>query len=629
MAQSAPPSEAEVVVVTGTAVPTEYEKVGNSITVVREEQIEEQGYTNVGDVLRQVPGVAINRTGGFGGQTQVRIRGAEANHTVVLFNGVDVSDAGDGETDIVTLTSANVDRIEVLRGPQSGLYGSNALAGVINIITRQKFNGHYVNVGAEAGEFSTWRLSAGGGIGDGTNYIDGGAAAYDTEGFDISALGAALGPPGVDGDKEGANNQTAYVSGGYGLSPTFRVDGFARYVKTHGEGDGQGCCGGTVDGLWYDDASEFDTETYNVAGTGTLSLMDGNWVTVFGANYTHSTSDFNDHTPFGTFGSEGERKKYTLQSSYKFGAPDFISTVTGFAELKQEEDGIDFKNERELVGVGVNYAAEINDQLYLNATIRHDSNDMFDDDTTGGAAASWVLANSGTRLHASGGTGVTNPSFFEQFGFAPNSFIGNPDLTPEKAVGWDAGVEQQLLNGDLVVDVTYFQSTLEDEISFGSCTLPNPNAPPATLPSSCNQNGESDRKGVELSAAYQLSDTLSLIGSYTWLDATNPDGSKEIRRPENAATLDASWQVAPGFRLNLGAVYNGENFDTDFATFTPVKLDDYTLVRLGASYQLADTVELYGRVENATDEDYRENFGVLTPGTAFYVGFRLKQDMTH
>jgi vitamin B12 transporter len=85
----------------------------------------------------------------------------------------------------------------------------------------------------------------------------------------------------------------------------------------------------------------------------------------------------------------------------------------------------------------------------------------------------------------------------------------------------------------------------------------------------------------------------------------------------------------PGFRLNLGAVYNGENFDTDFATFTPVKLDDYTLVRLGASYQLADTVELYGRVENATDEDYRENFGVLTPGTAFYIGFRLKQDLTH
>src|SRR5262249_55948044 len=153
-----------------------------------------------------------------------------------------------------------------------------------------------------------------------------------------SALGPINGGPAADGDKEGADNTTAYVSGGAILSPMFRVDGFARYDDSHGEGDGQDFNFGANQGLWYDDASEFDAETYNIAGAGTLTLLDGKWVTVFSANYTHTESFFDDNlgTAFSTFASDGERKKYAVQSSYTFGPDDFVSTVTGFGEIKDE-----------------------------------------------------------------------------------------------------------------------------------------------------------------------------------------------------------------------------------------------------------------------------------------------------
>jgi vitamin B12 transporter len=621
-------SKADVIVVTGTAVPVDQEKIGNSITVVGSEQIEDGGYNYTADVLRQVPGLAINRTGGFGGLTEVRTRGSEANHTVVLFNGVDVSDAGNGQTDLSSLYSANIDRIEILRGPQSGLYGSNALAGVINILTRKNVDGSYINANAEAGSFNTFTATVGGGAGNGKSFIDAAIGGTRTDGFDISALGAINGPPGVTGDKEGANNVTGYVSGGYELNPALRFDGFVRYVKAHGEGDGQdfNYPPDATAGQYFDDASQFDTETYNVAGSGTLSLMDGKWVTVLRGDYTHNETKGGDGTPFGSYGDRAYRGRYGLQSSYTFGPENFVNTITGFAEDKKEWYESGSEHSRNLVGVGVQYAGEFAKQFYLSATLRHDDNDKFEDDTTGGVAGSWVIHSSGTRLHASYGTGVTNPSFFEQFGFDPTSFIGNPNLKPEKAWGYDFGVEQALLNKSLVVDLTYFKSRLDDEINYGVCTLPNPNNPGGFLTSSCNVPGKSNREGAELSVRYNPTTDIDLIGSYTHLKATSANGAKELRRPDNQASLDANWRlISSKLQLNAGVTYNGEQLDTDFSTFMPVRLSSYTLVRLGASWKLTDTIDLYGRVENVTGEKYQEVFGVLTPKRAAYIGIRFKE----
>src|SRR5262249_32782756 len=183
--QSAPADESDIVVVTGTTTPVQYEKIGNSLTVISQELIEDQGYSYVPDVLRQVPGVAVNRTGPFGGLTQVRIRGAEGNHTLVLLDGIDISSPDQGETDFSTLLSGDIERIEVLRGPQSGLYGSNALAGVVNMVTRREVNGHYFNASLEGGDMATFQLQANAGLGNGDDYASVGFHYLTTDGYDV------------------------------------------------------------------------------------------------------------------------------------------------------------------------------------------------------------------------------------------------------------------------------------------------------------------------------------------------------------------------------------------------------------------------------------------------------------
>ncbi len=606
----------DVIVVTGAATPVERQKIGASLTVLDGALIRDGGYDYVSDALRQTPGLAVSRPGGFGGLTQVRIRGAEGNHTLVLLDGVDVSPATDGETDLSTLLSANVQRIEILRGPQSGLYGSNAIGGVINVITRRDVDGRYYELSGEGGSFETYALTAAGGIGADARFIAAGAAYRDTQGFDISRGGPT-------DDREGDSNLTLYLRGGAALSPALRLDGFLRHVDKESGGDGFDFSGiPGLQGYAVDDATVTESEDFNAAGSATLSPIEDRWVTTVSGAYTDTRSDS------ATFGSAATRTKFALQSSLRFGGPEFLSTLTGFAEAKRET----FRNlypftpdqipqqSRDLTGVGAEYRAEIARQLYLSATVRHDGNEDFEDAETFGLAASWVIPDSGSRPHASLGTGVTNPSFFEQFGFTPGTFTGNPALVPEEAFGWDAGLEQTFADGRAVVDLTYFRADLDREIV-------------ACFPSVCNDTGRSEREGVELSLRLYPADGLDILGSWTWLDARDAGGDPEVRRPENMASFDIVKRFG-GDRahLALGVTYNGEMLDDDFrGGFTPVRtaIGDYTLVRLAGSLRLTDRVEAFGRIENVFNTPYEEALTYRTPGRAIYAGLRLSGGSSH
>jgi len=269
-----------------------------------------------------------------------------------------------------------------------------------------------------------------------------------------------------------------------------------------------------------------------------------------------------------------------------------------------------------MLGFGAEYRLDLFDALFLRAAVRHDDNDDFDDATTFSLAGSWVLGS--TRPHASYGTGVTNPTFFEQFGFVPGTFVGNPNLTPEKAEGFDVGIEQRFLDDKVLVDVTYFNSTLEDEIV-------------SAFPSIANDIGKSDREGVELSARVDLG-AISFGGSYTYLDADDPDGTEEVRRPKDQASFDVSGRFGPEQRgsFSAGLIYNGEMLDTDYRNYfnngfvaEKSSLEAYTVVRLSAAYKVTDQFELFGRLENAFDEDYQEAIGYGPPGRAVYGGVRF------
>jgi len=634
----------DTVVVTGTATPVDYRKVGQSITVIGADLIEDQGYTYVSDVLRQVPGVAMNRQGSPGALTQARIRGGEANHTLVLLDGIDISSPDQGETDFSNLLTADLDRIEILRGPQSGLYGSNALAGVVNLVSRREINGHYVGASLEGGAFNTMEAEAFGGIGDGDNFATVSLVRLTSDGYDTSPDQTANGVPAVGvggrpGDKEGNEITTLNLRGGAKLSDMLRVTGIVRYSTRESGLDGQ-AFGFPIAGRAYDDASATEHEQTLVGASATLDPFNGAWETVFSASHVDESrrSSFTDFPflvgppvpspedllliPLTRSGTDATRATYGVKSTWSFGPEAFLSFLTGFAEAEEETYREIFtgrEESRSLAGFGLQYRAEIASQLYLTATLRHDDNDAFQDADTWSVSGAWAIPDTGARLHASAGTGVTSPTFIEQFGFDPGSFIGNPDLVPEEALGWDAGVEQTLFEGALVLDLTYFSSELENEI-FTAFT-------PAFMATPLNSASDSSRKGWELTVSATPIDDLSLYGSYTRLDASEPAGI-EIRRPEHQASLDASWTVLGGpVRLNLGVSYTGETYDTDFATFQRTPVDPYTLVRLGASWQASQQLELYARIENLLDEHYEEVIGYLGQPQGVFIGLRFRDEV--
>ena len=639
LAQTGP----DTIVVTGIAVPVEADKVGQTITVISGQMIEDQGYTYVPDVLRQIPSLAVSQSGSPGSVTQVRTRGAEANHTLVLLDGIDISSPDQGETDFSTLLTGDIARIEVLRGPQSGLYGSNALAGVVNLISRREVDGRYLGASVEAGSFGTVQLAANAGIGGTDTYAAISANWLTSDGYDISPDQTANGVPavgvgGTPGDKEGNTVTSVNLRGGAALSDAWNIRGVARYLKSKSDTDGQ-AFGIPIAGRTYDDASRTDHEQTVVGASATYDPFDGVWETTLSASYVDETRvNRTTNFPF-LFGPpiptpadlllipldvsavDSTRTKFGVLSTLRFGADGFKNFLTGFVEREEEtyEETITGRDEsRTLNAFGLQYRAEIADQLNLYATVRRDQNDDFQDADTYSLAASWAIPNTGARLHTSYGTGVTNPTFIEQFGFDPGSFIGNAALVPEEAVGWDFGIEQTLFEGALVADLTYFESTLENEIF--TAFLPTFETTPQ------NNATESNRSGWELYVTATPIEDISLTGAWSELDATQPSGI-EVRRPEQQGSLDGSWTIDGGpVKLNLGVTYNGDMIDTDFGTFLPTRLDPYTLVRFGASWQFSDQIEVYGRVENVLDETYQEVIGYNAAPQAAYVGVRFRDE---
>ncbi len=592
------------IVVTASRAPVPAEQVGSAITVIDRAEIERRQTRFVADLLRDVPGVSVSQAGPSGAVTQVRMRGAESNHTLVMIDGVEANDpAGGAEFDFAHLTTADIERIEVLRGPQSALYGSDAIGGVINIITRRGRRGHNLRGSLEGGSFGTIQASGGlSGAGDGYRYALN-ASQFHTDGISIDP----------DGDeRDGYRNRTLSFSGTADLLPNLELSATGRHVDARVESDP-----GPALPVDTDSVSHIDQFYGRVQAK--LSLLDGNWEHIVGIGLTDTENKTRtDGEPDTRIA--GRRVKYDYQTNVTFTTPDAQHSITGLAE--REEEDFTFRGFQDvdrdttthaLVGL---YRLDLFDRIFLSAALRHDDNEIFKDATTYRATAAYLHRETGTRLHGSYGTGVKNPTFFELFGFDAN-FRGNPDLKPERSEGFDIGVEQRFGGGRHAVDVTYFEQDLEDEIvGFGDTAV--------------NQTGTSKRRGVEISGRAQLLPELAVTGTYTYVWAREPNGDVEVRRPAHSASLHVNYRfLEDRANLNFGVRYNGAQDDLDFRPPFPapperVRLDDYLLVNLAGSYRITDNVEAYARIENLLDADYEDVFGFATPGIAAYVGMRVQ-----
>ncbi|MDB5496160.1 MAG: TonB-dependent receptor [Phenylobacterium sp.] len=626
----APATTVQDLVVTATRAPggIEADEIGGSLTLITPEQMEERQIRIVSDVLRDVPGVAVSRTGAVGNFTQVRVRGTESNHVLTLIDGIKASDPFFGEFDYATLLADEVSRVEVLRGQQSALYGSDAIGGVINYITPTGAQAPGIRVRAEGGSMNTVggavRL---GGVQGGLDYVI--SAGYQsTDGYPVATVGTR---------DIGSILKSLAVKLAYPVGDHLRLRGVYRRTETDADVNGQdfGTTGFVLDSPG---SSMKAVSTYGFAAAD-FSFLDDRWLTSLQVQGVDATRDNIDNF-VRDGGDKGKRLKESLTTSYKLTSGGLTHTFTLAYDHERESyentnppGAFNADTTRRSVnndGYVGEYDLAIGNVAGVRGAVRYDRNDFFQDATTYRIEGFYRI-NGMVRLRAAAGSGIKGPSQTELFGFNAGAFpfVGNPNLKPERSEGWEAGADLSLIEGRVRLGATWFDSTLHDEIFsiFGApvalCTVAGRPAP-FSCSTTGNEPTKSTQKGLELFGDAQLSDAFSLNAAYTYLDAKQ-NGVEEVRRPKNMASANLTWH-APGDRgsVTLTARYNGEMTDEEFKNFSTVTLKAFTLVNLAGSYNLTDHVELFARVENLLDERYFEVVNFRTPGRAAYGGVRLR-----
>lgn len=602
-------------------------KLGTAVSVVTRAELKDRQVRTAADALRSLPGVSVSQQSGRQNLTVVRIRGAESNQTLVLIDGVEVNAGSDGFFDFSNLMVDDIAQIEVLRGPQSGLYSSGAIGGVINIITRGGKGPLTVRARVEGGSFNTRDAMVG--ISGGTDRAHGSLtlSGLRTNGFDISDAGT---------EKDGGEFRTLSFAGGLLVLPNLKIDATVRTSHRDGDRDGTN---DIRDGLFVssEERSTFASDLWLGRLDATLDTFDHAWthkLYVNGAQTENSDLDLGIYSPPAGLLSRNisTTTKYGYLSTFRLGEGGPVQhAITGMLEHTREafEQPLIASDafERDRNSVAGEIRGEYFDTLSLTANIRHDNNEGFEDATTWRVTGSLQIATP-FRLHSSVGTGIKYPSFSEQFGVF-YGFVANPDLKPETSLGWDVGLETTFLAGKGIVDVTYFNANLEDEIDFDF-------VPPASACGSTpfcfipfNRTGQSTREGVEVSAKFLVMDGLTLGAAYTYLNAKESDGQEEVRRPPHSGRAELNYVFDAGKgNFNLAAIYNGQMQDLGFSAITfssqRVALDSYWLVSAAASYQIAPNMELFGRIENLLNQNYEEVYGFNTAGLAAYAGMRIK-----
>lgn len=585
----------------GGLTPIEAQAYGRANTVLTAQDFEQRGVVTVEQALRQVPGIAIAASGES--NAQIRIRGAEGNHTLVLIDGVRAS-AGDQEYFLSGLQLANVDRIEVLRGPQSVFFGADASAGVVNIITNKGAKGTEASATLEAG--NGWAASAHVSARNDRGGVTLNASKRDDDGYDISQIDG--------GDDDGLSRESLQLSGDYALTDDIRAGGMLRRATEDYDYDATNFAATSARDYLID--SDNHADRTEKAGQIWLEsdMLDGRVSNRL--SYDQTRYEFDDHQ---WTKADARTDLWKFRSIYGIDArvAEASQTVAFGLERRKDENSIASEQRRRSTSAILEYRGAFANGLDVQFGLRHDNNDVFDDATTWSLGLSYQLPNAPLRLHASAGTGVVNPDYTELFGGW--GYVGNADLQPEENRGFDLGVEATLLDGRAVVDVTYFHEDLEDEITFSGVTLPNGT-------NYYNQDGTSKRRGVEIAASLQATDALRFGANYTYLHAKDPNGQVEIRRPRHQLGLNAAWQFAEGRgTLSGDVIHVAGNYDTQyFGSYQTKEMPSYTVVNAAAGYDLTDKVRLTGRVVNLFDEDYSDVWGYPARGRTAYLGLAAK-----
>jgi len=589
----------EEIIITSSRVEMPLRKIGTSVSVVTEQEIQDRGYNSLADVLRNQPAISVSNTGGAGKATAMRIRGESGYRTLVLIDGIDISDTSGTQISPrwEHLQSAGIARVEVLRGPQGLMYGADA-GGVVNIQTRTSNEGIGGELSAEGGRYGTTQYS--GYLGGGNEAVDFSvfASDYDTDGFNSRTTDTIL------KDDDGYQNTTLHGRFGWNATEDLRFEIIARDVE--GDNDFDSCFSSITFTTVDDCTDEYSQTSYR----GTAELQTGAFTNKLA--YTDSSSEHD-------FFSEGQLAFFadgTLERTEYLGtwtASDSLRLVYG-ADLETEsiDDGT-FDTDRDQVGYYGEYQGSFSNQVFVTAGVRYDDNDDFGTHTSYRASIAYLLSLSDGELKLKGtyGTGFRAPSLYEisynggAFAFPPAS---NVELSEETTEGFDLGFAYYS-NSGAVVELVYFNQTIEDLIDFDL----------ANFSGYLQLDGDSQSSGVEFSADLPVADTWYLTGNYTYNDTEDPEGQQRLRAPKHLANLGISYRPQ-GDMLSINLNIRGSYDAVD--SFN-VEIDDYEVLDLSARYRIMESLEVFGRIENLLDEDYLEVPTYNTSGVAGYAGVRF------
>lgn len=599
LGQNRPETQSDDIVVTATGAEQNRAEVGQAVTIISRDVLETRQTVAIADLLATTPGVTVTRNGGLGGFTAVRIRGAEADQTLVLIDGVRVNDPSSpgGGFDFGNLLSSSVERIEVLRGPNSVPWGSRAIGGVINLITDRPSQQLAVRANAEGGYAGTFFGSAGvsGGTGPVSASLTGGY--LTTDGISAAAVGRER-----DGYRQYGANARVNVA----LSEQVAIDLRGYYADSRTNIDGF-----PPPSFRFADTPEYSTaeELYGYAGL-TGNFLQGRFRNRLGFTIADINRDNFDRPgdAVPAFLGRGRSERYEYQ-----GDLTLSKAVRAVFGAEHEESHFTDGFTSASTGITSGFAQAIVKPiapLTLTGGIRYDSHRTFGDKLTFGADAALALAT-GTTLRASYGEGFKAPTLYQLF-----SDFGTPTLLPEEARSFDFGAEQVLLQGRARIGVTYFNRHTRNQIDFDLGTFTYANI------------ARTRADGIEIELALKPVDAFTVTANYTLIDATNRSvganfGKDLARRPHQTISVSADYRFAFGLSVGGTVLHVGDSFDNAGNTR---RLDGYVIAGLRAEAPLAGPISIYGRIDNLFDEHYQTVSGYGTYGRAAYGGVRVRLD---
>jgi vitamin B12 transporter len=599
-AQDAIPLEG-IVIYSANRTPTEAAKVGSSVEVITQEEIQARAQTYVKDYLETLPGVNFSQAGGPGGTSTISLRGTTGGYVKVLVDGIDVSDPSNTvtSTHFEHLLVGDVARIEVLKGSQSTLYGGDAVGGVITIETKAARKlGFSQSGGAEYGAYNTWRgaYTAGYLAGNGSN-ISLSVQGVNTDGFSAAAAGS---------EDDGYRNLTFSGRGEYYLAPSAKIFFAARSTRAKIDFDG---------GFPVNDTTDWGRYVQHAGRAGTeFTLLNGAFTNTLAIQGTRIERDIFAGFDSGWF--EGERVKGEYKGVLRFNESLSLLAGADWEQTGARTNNTVGQNTADVAGAYAQLMLEPIAGLVLTAGGRIDEHSAFGNFNTYRLTGAYLIPGTETKIRASRGTGFRAPSLDELYGAYPSFGLpnyGNPNLLPEESKSWDVGVEQGFLGGRFKLGATYFSIDTENLIVFES--------DPITFACGTfcmvNKPGTTRREGVELSAAAQISRAITMTAGYTYTDTETADGARLGRVPRHALAVGFDLKPMDKVEAIVLVKYVDDTLDAGVA------LDDYWLVNAKVAYEFSPGVKAYVRGENLLDENYQTVLGYGTPGLSVYGGVQF------